>query len=154
MAESSPTPTQATTPTQTEQQETEPITYARVKAPVDVAAGSTVKDTTTETGVFYNSVKVFIAGILVFPLAISIQASFSESPKATLTMPADVRLYNLGRYDRVPVQVFVMETMAEDNQYILLFEGFIAGNSYVDTAGQRQLVLNCVAYTEIGRAHV
>lgn len=117
--------------------------------PVDVAAGGVAKDTTTETNVFYSSVKVFFAGILVYPVSVVIQATFSESPRATVTLPADARLYNLGRFDRVPVQIFVMETMAEADQYILMFEGFITGNSYMNTYGQRQLTYTCVAYTEV-----
>ena len=117
--------------------------------PVDVAAGDNAKDTTTETGVFYSSVKVFIAGILMFPLSVSIHSTFNETPTATVALPADVRLFNLGRNDRVPVQIFVMETMAEANQYILMFEGFITGRSYTNTAGQRQLVFNCAAFTEV-----
>lgn len=117
--------------------------------PVDVAAGDNVRDTTTETGVFYSSVKVFIAGILMFPLSVSIHSTFNETPTATIALPADVRLFNLGRRDRVPVQIFVMETMAEANQYILMFEGFITGRSYTNTAGQRQLVFNCAAFTEV-----
>lgn len=102
-----------------------------------------------ETGIFNTNVKVFIAGILVYPLSITIQSSFNESPKATIALPADVRLFNLGRYDRVPVQVFVLESMVESTKYILMFEGFITGRTYSNTASERRLVFTCIAFTEI-----
>ena len=150
MADATPSAGGAGTKTTTENNAKTKTTTAKGSVtPVDVAAGDAAKDTTTETNVFYSSVKVFFAGILVYPISVVIQATFSESPRATITLPADARLYNLGRFDRVPVQVFVMETMAEADQYILMFEGFITGNSYTDTYGQRQLTYTCVAYTEV-----
>lgn len=152
MADATPSAGGAGTTTDTKtttENKTKTTTAKGSVTPVDVAAGDAAKDTTTETNVFYSSVKVFFAGILVYPISVVIQATFSESPRATITLPADARLYNLGRFDRVPVQVFVMETMAEADQYILMFEGFITGNSYTDTYGQRQLTYTCVAYTEV-----
>ena len=102
-----------------------------------------------ETGIFHSNIKVFIAGILIYPLSVTIQSSFNESPKATIAVPADVRLFNLGRYDRVPVQIFVLESMVESGKYILMFEGFISGRTYANTASERQIVFTCVSFTEV-----
>ena len=107
------------------------------------------ESTSTDTGVFLSSVKVFIAGIQVYPLAVTIRAAFNETPTASISIGADPRLFELGRYDRVPVQVFVLESVAESNQYILMFEGFITARSYSNTISQRRMTFSCAAFTEV-----
>lgn len=103
----------------------------------------------TKTNVFLGSVKVFIAGILMPCLGVSISSSFNSSPTANITVPADPRLFNVGEHDRVPVLVFAKETIAESPQYILLFEGYVAERQYLSVATQREISFACVAYTTV-----
>ena len=112
-------------------------------------ASSTYKTVGEQTNIFLTSVRTYVAGVLMPTLAVSISTSFDQSPTARITLPADPRLFNLGRYDRLPVQVFVQETMVEAPQYILMFEGYVAGRSYLSMANQREINLECVAFTDV-----
>lgn len=103
----------------------------------------------THTNVFLTKTRVYIAGILVPTIAINISCAFDQTPSARITIPADPRLYNLGKYDRVPVQVFVKETFVEAPGYILMFEGYIASRSYISVPNQREINLECLAFTEV-----
>lgn len=113
------------------------------------SAGSTYSSVGETTNVFLSSVRTYVAGVLMPTIAVSISASFNASPTARVTMPADPRLFNLGSHDRVPVQIFVKETMVECPNYILMFEGFVAGRSYISIANQREINLECVSFTEV-----
>lgn len=112
-------------------------------------ANSTYESVGSQTNVFLSSVRTYIAGILMPTIAVTISAAFNQSPRAQITIPADPRLFNVGNRDRVPVQIFVKETVAESPEYILMFEGFIASRSYLSLATQREINLNCVSYTEV-----
>ena len=112
-------------------------------------ASSTYASVGEQTNIFLSSVRTYIAGVLMPTLAVSISASFDQSPTARITLPADPRLFNLGRFDRLPVQVFVQETMVEAPQFILMFEGYVAGRSYLSMANQREINLECIAFTDV-----
>ncbi|OUO53292.1 hypothetical protein B5F76_05810 [Desulfovibrio sp. An276] len=113
------------------------------------SAGKTYSSVGDTTNVFLASVRTYVAGILMPTIAVSISASFNAYPTARITMPADPRLFNLGNHDRVPVQIFVKETMVECPNYILMFEGFVAGRSYISVANQREINLECASFTEV-----
>lgn len=105
--------------------------------------------TTTQTNIFLMSTRVFIAGVLMPTYSVSITTGVNQTPSATITLPADPRLFKLGEFDRVPVTVFVMETMVEAPKYILIFEGFIASKSYNNTPIQREIAVQCISYFEM-----
>ena len=113
------------------------------------SAGKTYSSVGDTTNVFLASVRTYVAGILMPTIAVSISASFNAYPTARITMPADPRLFNLGNHDRVPVQIFVKETMVECPNYVLMFEGFVAGRSYISVANQREINLECVSFVEV-----
>ena len=63
-------------------------------------ASSTYASVGEQTNIFLSSVRTYIAGVLMPTLAVSISASFDQSPTARITLPADPRLFNLGRLDK------------------------------------------------------
>lgn len=98
---------------------------------------------------FLADTRLYIAGVLFPALAIGISSSFNAPPTATLTLPADPRLFDVGRMDRVPVHVFVRETMVESPRFILLFEGFITDRGYLNAASQREITVNAIGCLDI-----
>lgn len=99
--------------------------------------------------IFLVDTRVYIAGVLMPTMAVSITSSFNTPPTANITLPADPRLFTLGRFDRVPVLVFIRETMVDSEEFILLFEGFISGRSYMNTATQREINVQAIAYMDM-----
>lgn len=113
-------------------------------------AAKTYASVGNDTHVFLTMVRTYIAGVLMPTIAVSITASaFDQSPTARITLPADPRLFNLGNHDRLPVQIFVKETMVESPQYILMFEGYVTGRSYLSVASQREINLECISYADV-----
>ena len=64
--------------------------------------------------------RVYIAGILLPTISVNIRCVFNEPPTAEIALPAYPELFSLGEADRVPVHVFVQETMVESPHFILL----------------------------------
>jgi hypothetical protein len=79
---------------------------------------------------------VYIAGIAVPASTVSVSAAFNTCPECSVTLPPDHRLLGLGTRDRVPVQVFVSNTLCEAQgatkhpEYLLLFDGWVTTLSY------------------------
>ena len=80
---------------------------------------------------------------------VNITSSVDQPPTATITVPADSRLFDVGKNDRVPVHIFQRETYALQESFILLFEGFITDRAYLNLASQRDITFNCVGSLDI-----
>lgn len=85
---------------------------------------------------------VYIAGVLVPAKNVSIQTAFNSLPMATIALPADVRLYAIGRQDRVPVHIFIKDTLAGSNNYILMFEGEVKSFGFTSSVVSREVTVN------------
>ncbi|MGV9141965.1 MAG: hypothetical protein ACOC1X_03415, partial [Promethearchaeota archaeon] len=85
---------------------------------------------------------VYIAGILVPTNSIRVQTAFNSMPTATISIPPYPQLQGIGRQDRVPVQIFIKDTFADTEEFILLFEGEIKSSGYVSSAMSREFIIN------------
>ena len=101
------------------------------------------------SNVFLSDTRVYIAGILFPTIDVSISNFTNAVPTASITVPADSRLFNVGENDRVPVLVFQRETMVGSSRYILMFEGFILGRTYMNTALQRSVTFQAMGIMDI-----
>lgn len=99
--------------------------------------------------IYLTDVRVYVAGVLMPTTRVTVTSSVNEMPRAQISLPAYSELLYLGEMDRVPVQVFVRETMVECPEFILLFEGFIASTQYINSAIQRSVVINCLSVFDI-----
>ena len=93
--------------------------------------------------------RVYIAGILLPTISVNIRCVFNEPPTAEIALPAYPELFSLGEADRVPVHVFVQETMVESPHFILLFEGFIESKVYMNSPLERSVTINAISYFDI-----
>lgn len=93
--------------------------------------------------------RVYIAGILLPTISVNIHCVFNEPPTAEISLPAYPELFSLGEADRVPVHVFVQETMVESPHFILLFEGFIESKVYMNSPLERSVTINAISYLDI-----
>jgi hypothetical protein len=93
---------------------------------------------------FEANVRVYIAGVLFPHVAVNIVSSFNAMPKATISCPPYTELYGIGREDRVPVHVFMANTMVNDPEehFILIFEGEVEGFGYSSSSMGREVVIN------------
>lgn len=98
---------------------------------------------------FLTETRVYVAGVLMPCLHVGVSASYNAPPTATLSLPADARLFGVGKMDRVPVHIFVRETMVDSPRFILLFEGFITESGYLNTASQREITVNATGLLDI-----
>lgn len=99
--------------------------------------------------IFLADTRVYIAGILMPAISVSITTTVGQPPTATITLPASALLFKIGRADRVPVHVFQRETYVESPQFVLLFEGFIDSKSYLNLASQRNININAIGLLDI-----
>lgn len=87
---------------------------------------------------FRVTFKVYVAGILIPESTVSITSAFNACPTCVITMPPDPGLIGIGRRDRIPVQVYVSDTLTapqaavsdDDLTYLLLFDGVVANYGY------------------------
>lgn len=98
---------------------------------------------------FLTEARVYMAGVLMPCLHVGVSASYNAPPTATISLPADARLFGVGRMDRVPVHIFVRETMVDSPRFILLFEGFVIEAGYLNTASQREITVNATGLLDI-----
>lgn len=103
----------------------------------------------TADNLLLGRVHLYVAGVLMPVSSVTVTSAAGMVPQASFTTATDPRLFDMGRMDRVPVQIFVKETMAGSDEYILLFEGFIVSRSYVNTALQQVLSYTAVAYMDV-----
>ena len=97
--------------------------------------------------IYLTEARVYIAGVLMPVTHVTITTTFNRPPQAELVLPAYSELLYLGERDRIPVHIFVRETMVESPRFILLFEGFISETTYVNSALQRSIA--CVAVSHL-----
>ncbi len=93
--------------------------------------------------------KVYIAGVLMPCIQVTIQSTVNQPPQATIVVPADARLFDVGRNDRVPVHIFQKDVYGVDaddytRDYLLLFEGQITARTYMSSAFQRAISFQAV----------
>lgn len=100
---------------------------------------------------------VYVSGIYIPASSVVVTTSFNAIPQCVITLPAYPELYGMGRGDRVPVHVFILDTFAtrtEDAvdgkpaaelspEYRLFFEGVIIGFGYVNNALGRAFIIQC-----------
>lgn len=93
---------------------------------------------------FYEiNIKVYIAGIQVPCLSVGINSAFNAPAAATIALPPDSSLYGIGRYDRVPVQIFIRNTFGSaSSDFILIFDGEIDSFGYSSTSLGREISIN------------
>lgn len=99
--------------------------------------------------IYLTEARVYIAGVLMPVTRVTVTTTFNQMPTAEIALPAYAELLYLGEYDRVPVHIFVRETMVEAQEFILIFEGFITSTTYVNSALQRSVVANAVSCFDI-----
>ena len=89
---------------------------------------------------------VLIAGYRVPHSSVSITSAFNMIPTCTVAVPPAPKLFKIGRFDKVPLQVFINNqfgTLKSDvDNHILLFEGDITGFGYVNSTTGRDFVIN------------
>lgn len=110
------------------------------------------------SNLFEIDVKVYIAGVLVPCSNVSITSAFNAVPTATIALPADPRLFGIGRHDRVPVQVFINNGFGSSSSgYILIFDGEINSYGYASTPVGREISINAhasMAFLQDVRIHL
>ena len=89
---------------------------------------------------------VLIAGVRVPHSSVTISSAFNTIPTCTIAVPPFHKLFGLGRFDRLPVQVFIKDVFGSErdllDRYILLFEGDVTGFGYSNTAIGREFAIN------------
>ena len=99
--------------------------------------------------IYLTESRVYIAGILMPTIQVTITSTFNRPPQAEIILPAYSELLYMGERDRIPVHVFVRETMVESPRFILLFEGFISDTTYVNSAQQRSICIVAISFFDI-----
>lgn len=97
---------------------------------------------------------VYLNGIEIPSPNVSVTMSIDALPVATVTVAPDMNMVQLGKEDRVEVQIFykddihtAVEGKAPD--FRLLFDGEISGWSYVNAARSRSIQFSCVHASQI-----
>lgn len=99
--------------------------------------------------VYLAEARVYIAGVLMPAMRVTITTTFGQMPRAEVALPAYSELLYLGEYDRVPVLVFVRESMVDCPEFILMFEGFITDAVYVNSALERTVAVHAISCFDI-----
>lgn len=94
---------------------------------------------------------VYINGLEVPVVSVSVNYGVWQIPEAEITMVPDPVLERLGAEDRVAVQVFYCDYWhePENPQFRLMFDGEIVGWSYVNVQQARAISFSCVDYVQI-----
>jgi len=104
---------------------------------------------------FKIDLKVYISGVRMPVISVSITTAQRSVPRATIALPPDSRLYGIGRRDKVPVQIFITDTFTGNGddilgrpptetykEDILVFEGEIGSFAYHSTAIGKEFIIN------------
>ena len=85
--------------------------------------------------------KLYIAGVLVPCVSITVTTSAPGRASAQFSMPAHPLLLGLGKTDRLQVAIFYLDSSRDDGelQWCLLFEGYLAGQNYVSSPTSREV---------------
>lgn len=106
-------------------------------------------ETYSLNNLYLAQTRVYIAGVLMPTVNVTITCQFNQPPRASIALPVYPELFYIGDMDRVPVHVFVQETMVQSGEFLLLFEGFIVSNSYFNNPVQRTIHVECVSHLDI-----
>jgi len=105
------------------------------------------------SNLFVIDFEVYIAGVKMPSTSITTTSAFNAIPTCTVAMPPDARLFSIGRQDRVPLQVFVSDTLNGPSwetsadgvekvpNYILLFDGEITDFGYSSFGTYKEFVI-------------
>lgn len=94
---------------------------------------------------------VFIAGIRVPDARITLTSSMNAVPTCNIAIPPYPELFGIGRQDRVPVQIFMSDTLTGKSTvtdleaYQLLFDGELTDFGYMSSEHNRSFVINAEA---------
>jgi hypothetical protein len=112
--------------------------------------------TTDHNNIERGSFIVYIAGVEVPVLEVTVSSGVWQFPEAVISMVPDVELVRLGREDRVPAAVFYLDThysedgtKAEEPEFRLLFDGEITGWEYRNTPMGRTMAFRAVAHAQV-----
>ena len=76
----------------------------------------------TRPNVFLSDVRVYIAGVLMPVTHVTVRSGAGQMPEASISLPPCPDLFVVGRMDRIPVHIFVRESVVGSGRLILLFE--------------------------------
>lgn len=94
--------------------------------------------------VFGVQFSVYITGVYMPATSVSVTTAFSVVPQCTIALPAEPKLYGIGRDDLIPVHVFFLDNFSDTpGTYRLFFEGVITGFAYMNNAMGRSFVVQC-----------
>lgn len=85
--------------------------------------------------------KLYIAGVLVPCVSVTVTTSAPGKSSAQVSLPAHPLLLGLGKTDRLQVAIFYLDSSRDDGelQWCLLFEGYLAGQNYVSSPTSREV---------------
>jgi len=99
---------------------------------------------------------VYICGIEVPVIDVTVSTGVWELPRATVNMAPDKELLRLGREDRVQVQIFYLDHFFSDSdlpketpEFCLLYDGEIVGWQYRNTAAGRAISFDLACHAEM-----
>lgn len=113
---------------------------------------SSMQFSSTET--IRQSFAVYIAGQYCPAISVTCNSGVWTIPSITLELAPDRELIRLGKSDKIPVQVFYLDTyyfasIGKPPAFCLLAEGEISGWSYRDTPNGRTVTFACSDYFSI-----
>ena len=103
----------------------------------------------TRPNVFLSDVRVYIAGVLMPVTHVTVRSGAGQMPEASISLPPCPDLFVVGRMDRIPVHIFVRESVVGSGRLILLFEGAIVSKQYLCLASQREINVSAVSWAAI-----
>lgn len=111
--------------------------------PSATRSGSTFSDNPTYAGAWL----VYINGVEVPSLGFEVDYGVWQIPSFRVHLVPDIVLQRLGNEDRVPVQIFYLDSWASDDPtFRLLVDGEIIGWSWSSATGQRSIAFSCLAH--------
>lgn len=108
-------------------------------------SGGVIPSEVNSTDRVYQLVKVFIEGVQVPYISISISQSIGELPNCTLQIPPTPGLMDISKYYQPKVHIFFTDQNLGGER--VLFNGHIASSSYYKTKsgpGQASITLQCI----------
>ena len=97
-----------------------------------------------------GSFLVYIQGVEVPALSVTVSYGVWRIPEASITLPADKELFRLGREDRLQVAIFYLDEHHGDMpEFRLLFDGEITGWVYQNSEGSNAMSFRAVGHTAI-----
>jgi hypothetical protein len=97
--------------------------------------------TQSRTDVHYQEIKLFIEGIQVPFLSISITSSIGALPQATISIPPQVGILEITRFYNPKVHIFYVDPI--DGAEKVLFSGVALNSSYSKDGGSSSVTFQC-----------